>query len=254
MVSSFSTFDIRQPRGGCNMTKIPERGVRSEMQALEPLDLSRCESVSDIVAGMSRCSFGARMLGEAAETMTAWAGEPSKPTVVYDGRRDSAVARLLTSMVDRGFCRDLVTPDEFVSGKDMPHGGNTLVVGAYPERIADEFHAKAGRTLFINQYGMARPGQVRDGHFPDVVFSDERFVMPILARTIEERRGGRRLMIGGLAIELESMGGLAHSFLHGTETMSRAIRDPHCTVFMTLSGAMTIAKMGLLMCDMIDRG
>ena len=61
-------------------------------------------------------------------------------------------------------------------------------------------------------------------------------------------------MVGDLAIELESMGGLAHSFLHGTETMSRAIRDPHCTVCMTLSGAMPIAKMGLLMCDMIDRG
>jgi deoxyhypusine synthase len=32
------------------------------------------------------------------------------------------------------------------------------------------------------------------------------------------------------------------------------IRDPRCLVVCTLSGAMTIAKMGLLVCEMIDRG
>ncbi len=32
------------------------------------------------------------------------------------------------------------------------------------------------------------------------------------------------------------------------------ITDPDCYVVMTLSGAMTVAKMGLVICDMIDRG
>jgi deoxyhypusine synthase len=32
------------------------------------------------------------------------------------------------------------------------------------------------------------------------------------------------------------------------------VEDPDCTVFLTLSGAMTIAKMGLVVCDMIDTG
>lgn len=31
-------------------------------------------------------------------------------------------------------------------------------------------------------------------------------------------------------------------------------RDPECTVVLTLSGAMTVAKQGLIVCDMIDRG
>lgn len=31
-------------------------------------------------------------------------------------------------------------------------------------------------------------------------------------------------------------------------------RDPECKVVLTLSGAMTVAKMGLVICDMIDRG
>ena len=32
------------------------------------------------------------------------------------------------------------------------------------------------------------------------------------------------------------------------------VRDPDCLVVCTLSGAMTIAKMGLVLCEMIDRG
>lgn len=35
------------------------------------------------------------------------------------------------------------------------------------------------------------------------------------------------------------------------ETM---VRDKNCFVVLTLSGAMTVAKMGLLICEMIDRG
>ena len=38
------------------------------------------------------------------------------------------------------------------------------------------------------------------------------------------------------------------------EVLYRMIKDPDCTVVMTLSGAMTIAKMGLVISEMIDRG
>src|SRR5690606_31693366 len=31
-------------------------------------------------------------------------------------------------------------------------------------------------------------------------------------------------------------------------------RDPECKVILTLSGAMTVAKQGLLVCEMIERG
>jgi deoxyhypusine synthase len=38
------------------------------------------------------------------------------------------------------------------------------------------------------------------------------------------------------------------------ETLERMIRDPECLVVLTLSGAMTVAKQGLLICEMIERG
>lgn len=37
------------------------------------------------------------------------------------------------------------------------------------------------------------------------------------------------------------------------EILQKMIEDPDCTVIMTLSGAMTIAKMGKIICSMIDR-
>jgi deoxyhypusine synthase len=38
------------------------------------------------------------------------------------------------------------------------------------------------------------------------------------------------------------------------DVMEAMIRDPECLVVCTLSGAMSIAKMGLVLCEMIDRG
>ena len=38
------------------------------------------------------------------------------------------------------------------------------------------------------------------------------------------------------------------------DTLETMLRDEECQVVCTLSGAMTVAKMGLVLCDMIDRG
>ncbi|MDJ0974999.1 MAG: deoxyhypusine synthase family protein [Planctomycetota bacterium] len=38
------------------------------------------------------------------------------------------------------------------------------------------------------------------------------------------------------------------------DILEAMVKDPDCTVVMTLSGAMTIAKLGLVVCDMIDAG
>jgi deoxyhypusine synthase len=38
------------------------------------------------------------------------------------------------------------------------------------------------------------------------------------------------------------------------EVLAAMIRDPECAVVGTFSGAMSVAKMGLMICDMIDRG
>jgi deoxyhypusine synthase len=38
------------------------------------------------------------------------------------------------------------------------------------------------------------------------------------------------------------------------EVLAAMVQDPDCTIVGTFSGAMSVAKMGLLICDMIDRG
>ena len=38
------------------------------------------------------------------------------------------------------------------------------------------------------------------------------------------------------------------------EVLTAMIQDPECTIVGTFSGAMTVAKMGLVLCEMIDRG
>ena len=38
------------------------------------------------------------------------------------------------------------------------------------------------------------------------------------------------------------------------DILTAMAKDPDCTVILTLSGAMTVAKQGLIICDMIDRG
>ena len=38
------------------------------------------------------------------------------------------------------------------------------------------------------------------------------------------------------------------------EVLTQMVRDPECAIVGTFSGAMSVAKMGLLICEMIDRG
>ncbi len=55
-----------------------------------------------------------------------------------------------------------------------------------------------------------------------------------------------------LAMKKTAFGGrrLGEAF----EILSKMIQDPECAVVLTLSGAMTIAKMGKIICTMLDRG
>lgn len=46
----------------------------------------------------------------------------------------------------------------------------------------------------------------------------------------------------------------ARTLGEAADTLEQMIRDPKCFIVMTLSGAMTVAKMGLVLCEMVDRG
>lgn len=220
------------------------------MERLELLDLNRVNTVSQLVDAMSRCSFGARMLGEVAQTVTAWAREGEKPYIVYDGNRRQRLFELLDNMVACRWFASIITTLEARKFNDA----NLLVVGPYLGMHEDALYQRSGQTIFINAFGMARPDQIRDGYFPDAVFADPNLIIPILFYTLWERLTGVPHTASQLIDLLRKFDGLATEVVEGAQTLRAMIEDPDCTVIMTASGAMTIAKMGLLFCEMIDQG
>jgi len=231
------------------------RQKKPDLKPLEMLDLARCATVGQIVDGMSRCSFGARMLGEAAATLTKWCANEKKPLIIYDGLRNGALGQALGRLVADGLCSGITQP--WIYAKRTDRDRNALVVGAVSERHVSMLAERApGTTLFVNDDDLANPGQVKDGYFPDAVFSDPRFIVPVLIASVRERLGGPALSVGALIEELRTAcyGGVADQTVRAADTLIASMNEPGCRRFLTLSGAMTVAQMSLVICEMIDRG
>ncbi|HXG52303.1 MAG TPA: deoxyhypusine synthase family protein [candidate division Zixibacteria bacterium] len=223
-----------------------------KFEELRSLDLRRCASAGDIVAAMRHCAFGARMLGEMATTLHQLILDRERPLVIYDGLPDSPLGRLLARFVERGWCRKILRPEQYArraSGKET-----VLVVGGFSERHADAVYRKPSRALFINQFDLARPGQIRDGYFPDAVFADPRLVLPVIDCALTEWLDGRRWSAGRLLASLGAYGGVASQVARAATALQRMVQDRDCLRFLTVSGAMTVGKMDLVICDMIEHG
>jgi deoxyhypusine synthase len=221
-----------------------------EFEELKSLDLQKCATVADIVEAMRYCAFGARMLGEVAHTLHQWISSKRKPLLIYGGLADSPLGLLLRRFVEDKWCAGMVLPSQYARRKTG--GENVIVVGGFSERYADAIYTKPARAIFINPFDMARPGQIRDGYFPDAVFADPRYVMPVLYRTLDEWINGRRTSIGSLLSELPRSGGVAAQVANGAKALQAMMRDKDCLRFLTVSGAMTVGKMDLVICDMIE--
>ena len=227
--------------------------VRSTFEALKPLDLKKCNTVGELVRAMGKCSFVARMIGEVTETLYRW---------ILDCNRG-------------GECIDhihMVLPPSFwgvylgVFGKypflsyrgsleQANHFDRMIVVGRFNEREEAVLSGLSPeKTIFINQYGLCLPGQAQDGYFPNVVFEDPRFVMPVISEALDEWLGVRTWTITELFVTLSQYGGLADEVVTGARVLKTMVDDPDCTVFMTASGAMTVAQLDYLFCDMIEGG
>ena len=223
-----------------------------KFEELKSLDLRACATVGDIVSAMRYCAFGARMLGEAATTIHQMVTAKDKPILIHGGLEDSPLGLLLRKFVTHKWCKRLLLPSEYAKGKNT--GENVIVVGAFSERDGEAIYAKPARAIFINQFDMARPGQIRDGYFPDAVFADPRFVMPVIYRTLDEWINGQRISVGSFIADLASFGGLAAQVARGAQALHAMIGDKECVRFLTISGAMTVGKMDLIICDMIEAG
>ena len=223
-----------------------------KFEELKSLDLRKCATVGDIVDGMRYCAFGARMLGEVARTIQTMIAAKRKPVLIYSGLENSPLGRLLHKFVGNKWCDRIVLPSQYARQKQR--GENAIVVGAFSERNAEAIYRKPARAIFINPFDMARPGQIRDGYFPDAVFADPRYIMPVLYRSLDEWINGRRTSVASLISDLAPYGGVASQVAKGAEALHAMVRDKQCLRFLTITGAMTVGKMDLVICDMIEAG
>ena len=223
-----------------------------KFEELKSLDLRQCATVGDIVDGMRYCAFGARMLGEVARTIQTMIAAKTKPILIYSGLENSPLGRLLQKFVANQWCDRILLPSQYA--RDKKRGGNVIVVGAFSERNAEAIYRKPARAIFINPFDMARPGQVRDGYFPDAVFADPRYILPVLYRSLDEWINGRRTSVASLITDLAPYGGVAAQVAKGAEALHAMVSDKQCLRFLTITGAMTIAKLDLVICDMIEAG
>jgi deoxyhypusine synthase len=223
-----------------------------EFEELRSLDLQKCGSVGDIVDAMRYCAFGARMLGEVAATMRDMAVAEIKPLLIYDGIDSSALGRLLKEFVANGWCKRIVRPAAYA--KQKSRGENVIVIGAFSERDAEAIFTKPRRAIFINPFDMARPGQVRDGFFPDAVFADPRFILPVIYAALDEWLNNKPTSVGSFMSGLAQYGGLAAQVARGAKALEAMMNDKSCVRFLTVSGAMTVGKMDLIIADMIELG
>jgi deoxyhypusine synthase len=218
-----------------------------KLEPLERLDLRKCTTVGDIVLAMSKCSFGARMLGEVAQKILEWIRQGKAIRVVYDGEE---LLGAFKRMQAQGWIHEIVRSDQIraLGKSSFEH----LVVGRFSE-AADEDIFRLDGALYINKEELARPGQVRDGYFPDVVFGNPSFVIPVLECALTEWIKNQPQTVDDLFQELDRYS-FGKNIAEGARTLLAMVTDPKCMVVLTLSGAMTIAKMGLVICDMVDLG
>ncbi len=235
-----------------------ETDVLSKLVPLKPLDLSKCFTVNDIVTGMSQCSFGARMLGDSTNTIEE---------MIREGQKDGGKKPVLISDICRGsglrdvfrvLCQGFGWFDgPYTSEKIIESHGvndNALIVGQYNQFDEEALYRKCGRTVFVNGIYQCKPGLVRDGHFPDVVFANEELVIPIMFAALKERMLGKRVGVSDLMDELKRLNKVAHTTVHGAYTLFKMLADEDSTNMFTVSGAMTVGKMQLLIADLIETG
>lgn len=226
------------------MTKI---NIRDHLEPLQLLDIEKCTTVGKTVEQMANCAMGARMVGEAAETITGWIEAGKKPRIVMDDYRNSDY--LYNSLVE-SFAGRISSQEYARSASRDP----IIVAGYFLDSWKENlFDRGSDEVVFINNFGMAPPW-VRDGYFRGFVNGDPRLVLPIITDAVEERISGRPATFEGLFRSWQSCGGVGNQAAHGFETFKQMVQDPDCTVFATISGILTMAQLGGLISYMIDRG
>lgn len=223
-----------------------------KLQEFVPLELSRCNTVGQILEAMAKTPVGSGMLGRLAVDLRQLIAQDWRPLVIFDGLPNSPVAKLLKTMSSRGWFEDIITSEQYAKHGE---GEVVIVVGRFSERYEKELCLKPGRAFFVNQWGLAGPDQIQDGYFKDVVVADPCFVLPLLYAAFDEWFNNRPWPVDDkLLFWLDAFGGVASEFVKGARVFKAMADDPDCFVVFTATGVLTVAQMSPIVCDLIDAG
>lgn len=227
--------------------------IRKKLEPLITLDLNKCTTVGKTVEQMEKCAIGARMIGEVSKTLTNLISSKNEIVIIYDGKKETELGKLVSKMVfKKKWFSKVYTPEEYQNEKRKKKD-IALVIGSFSERYEEAIFKRTKRAIFINLSNQFKPGQIRDGYFPDFIHADPGLVVPILFIVLEERIEKKASKIYNLIKLWSKVRGPAAQAADGFETLKKMITDPNCAVFGTFSGIMTVAKMGGLIAEMIDR-
>ena len=108
-------------RTGKGIRKLGEYhdGVSDRLDPLQPLDLTKCSTISELVKAMSKCSFGARSLGEAADVVEAMVKdlECFKVLTLSGAMTPAKMGLVVCDMIDLGMTDAIIS-----TGAIMAHG------------------------------------------------------------------------------------------------------------------------------------
>jgi deoxyhypusine synthase len=79
-------------------------------------------------------------------------------------------------------------------------------------------------------------------------------VMPLIYRALDEWINSRPTSVDTLVTDLGAYGGVATQVSRAAKALKSMVSDRECVRFLTVSGAMTVGKMDLVICDMIEMG
>jgi len=94
-------------------------GASDGLEPLAPLDLERCHTVSELLDGMSRCSFGARAVGEAAVVLQRMVEDRDcfKVLTLSGAMTPAKMGLVVCDMIDWGMVDAVIS-----TGAIMAHG------------------------------------------------------------------------------------------------------------------------------------
>jgi deoxyhypusine synthase len=78
--------------------------------------------------------------------------------------------------------------------------------------------------------------------------------MPVIYSALDEWINGRPTSVDSLVDRLAGYGGIATQVSRAAKALKSMVSDDDCVRFLTISGAMTVGKMDLVICDMIEMG